>query len=739
MAEKTQIVITAKDETGAAINSARRGLASLQQAGSGLASTFASLGVSGGLIGLLGGAGLVSSLKETVNELDKLNQSAERLGVTASKFETLDFAGKLAGLEDGDMEKALAKLSIKLEEAAAGSKSAIAWFDKLKISYRDGAGNVKDVGTAFDDVSNKISEMADGTGKLAILSEGFGDKLGRKLAPALNGSAKGLESVRKELGQLGGQGKNLDELAKQADDLNDTIDKLSFYSKAAGRSLASDLIPSLNDTASAMLDAAKEGNVLYGILRGIAGIGKLPFDLLLGSSKPDLSAATAIKEKAAEIAGLENDLKDGENSGLLGRLIFGKKDEVEKKLAVAKTQLALLQKFGDKVDFKPTATETPNKPRGGLPDQSDKPKKAKAEADEALRLIQSLDEQIALKKADAESTDKMTAAEVQAVKVRYQLEAGTLKATAAQRDTIFARLDSLAVLEKELAKQKEFADALAKQEEGNVKSNQAMLEQIATAGRAAELYGLTESQISVVEQARLADAIAIAKENGATEAQIAYLEQELELRGKLSDSLIKVDTKKQEKADAEDAIKKLDEMGEFAKQAAKNMQDAMADFFIDPTKGGIQSIAETFAQTLQKMIAQAAAAQLGKLLFGDLDKTGNLSGLAGKGLDWLSGLFSFEKGGIMTSAGAVPLHKYAMGGIANSPQLAMFGEGRTPEAYVPLPDGRRIPVHMQGGGGGSLHQTLNFYGQAEPAQVKRAAASGGRSVLALQNGARRYG
>ena len=444
-------------------------------------------------------------------------------------------------------------------------------------------------------------------------------------------------------------------------------------------------------------------------------------------------------DQAAEIAGLENDLKSGENSGLLGRLIFGKKDEVEKKLAVAKTQLSLLQKFGDKVDFKPTAPETPSKPRGGLPDQSDKPKKPKAEADEALRLIQSLDEQIALKSADAESTDKMTAAEAQAVKIRHQLKAETLKATAAQQETIFARLDSLAVLEKELVKQKEFSDALAKQEESNVKSNQAMLEQIATAERAAELYGLTESQISVVEQARLADAIAIAKENGATEAQIAYLEQELELRGKLSDSLIKVDTKKQEKADAEDAIKKLDEMGEFAKQAAKNMQDAMADFFIDPTKGGIQSIAETFAQTLQKMIAQAAAAQLGKLLFGDLDKSGSLGGLAGKGLDYLAGLFKFEKGGIMTSAGAVPLHKYAMGGVANSPQLAMFGEGRTPEAYVPLPDGRRIPVHMQGGGGGSLHQTLNFYGQAEPAQVKRAVASGGRSVLALQNGARRYG
>src|SRR5690606_36155169 len=39
---------------------------------------------------------------------------------------------------------------------------------------------------------------------------------------------------------------------------------------------------------------------------------------------------------------------------------------------------------------------------------------------------------------------------------------------------------------------------------------------------------------------------------------------------------------------------------------------------------------------------------------------------------------------------------YATGGIARSPQLAIFGEGRLPEAYVPLPDGRTIPVTLKG-------------------------------------------
>lgn len=59
------------------------------------------------------------------------------------------------------------------------------------------------------------------------------------------------------------------------------------------------------------------------------------------------------------------------------------------------------------------------------------------------------------------------------------------------------------------------------------------------------------------------------------------------------------------------------------------------------------------------------------------------------------------KGGVFGPDGVVPLKKYAKGGIASSPQLALFGEGSHKEAYVPLPDGRSIPVTFTGGGEGA--------------------------------------
>lgn len=65
----------------------------------------------------------------------------------------------------------------------------------------------------------------------------------------------------------------------------------------------------------------------------------------------------------------------------------------------------------------------------------------------------------------------------------------------------------------------------------------------------------------------------------------------------------------------------------------------------------------------------------------------------------LGSIFGFANGGVMTAAGPLPLRAYAGGGVANSAQLAVFGEGSMPEAFVPLPDGRSIPVTMKASNG----------------------------------------
>jgi len=116
------------------------------------------------------------------------------------------------------------------------------------------------------------------------------------------------------------------------------------------------------------------------------------------------------------------------------------------------------------------------------------------------------------------------------------------------------------------------------------------------------------------------------------------------------------------------------------------------------------------------------------------DQLAAMAPSTGFGGGFLSNIFSgigaflgLEHGGVMTSRGPLPLRRYDGGGIADSAQLAMFGEGSTPEAYVPLPDGRSIPVALQGdtGGmaiGGDAHYHtyhVDARGSSDPAEVER--------------------
>lgn len=141
----------------------------------------------------------------------------------------------------------------------------------------------------------------------------------------------------------------------------------------------------------------------------------------------------------------------------------------------------------------------------------------------------------------------------------------------------------------------------------------------------------------------------------------------------------------------------------------------------------LRDTGKAVAQDLLRTFIQLAALNpLKNALFGTnyntLGGNNGIGGLLGNifgggsnslpaGASWSTGLGNpfptFAGGGVMTSDGPVPLRKYARGGIASTPQMAMFGEGSGVEAYVPLPDGRSIPVTMSGGGAGD--PVINIY------------------------------
>ena len=122
-------------------------------------------------------------------------------------------------------------------------------------------------------------------------------------------------------------------------------------------------------------------------------------------------------------------------------------------------------------------------------------------------------------------------------------------------------------------------------------------------------------------------------------------------------------------------------------------------------------------------------------LFGGGGGGGGGGSLAGVTSLFSSG-FAFANGGVMTSNGPVPLRRYAGGGVADFPQVAMYGEGSKPEAFVPLPDGRSIPVSVKGGGPSNVNvggHTIIIQGNADDktaALIDQKLAAANRQIVA---------
>lgn len=134
----------------------------------------------------------------------------------------------------------------------------------------------------------------------------------------------------------------------------------------------------------------------------------------------------------------------------------------------------------------------------------------------------------------------------------------------------------------------------------------------------------------------------------------------------------------------------VENMADFTENALQGMEDA----FVNMALTGKLS----FKDMVNSMIADLARLMVQQLIMAPLKS-----------------YFQFAGGGVMTDDGPMKLRRYSRGGIADSPQIAMFGEGSQPEAYVPLPDGRSIPVTVDSNGQGGNVININNHVDARGA------------------------
>lgn len=166
---------------------------------------------------------------------------------------------------------------------------------------------------------------------------------------------------------------------------------------------------------------------------------------------------------------------------------------------------------------------------------------------------------------------------------------------------------------------------------------------------------------------------------------------------------------------------------EGAKAAQSSVTDLMKG--IDDAKPKVESFAQTVGQTMADAFSGFADAVLSGV--NPLQALGDELANIGKQLvsSAISGFFGNLFGGFggpaqFVGRGFGAYGMYASGGIADRPSI--FGEAG-PEAAVPLPDGRTIPVTFTNGGGGS--EVLIRLDQGLVAQILKQADSNAVKVV----------
>lgn len=712
---EARITLTAADATGPAFASVRRSLSGLVSQAEATRQSLSGIGQA--IASAVSVGAIAAAIKSTADYADGLGKMAQRVGMSTEELSRLSHAARLADVSSEALTSGMR--AFNKEVATGGEKLAL-----MGIATRDASGNARNTADIIGDVADVFAGMADGAEKAALAQALFG-RSGAELIPLLNAGRDGLREAGAEAERFGIVVS--DRAAKAAEQFNDNLTRLGALSRGAAREIAGPLVEALGSAISAMLRAHEEGGRLAGVIAGLQQI-------ITGDDR--YKAERDIVRQTERLLDLQGQL-DKERAGPSRRLVVAELqreiDASNEKLRLARQYIQMLDLEAERKKALAEATRQEQVKAGEktraniaaiLGEKGQGGEKRGEKRDEFADI---------LARINARSDGLDPGFYKSLLVLKSGLDAGRISldeyiATVSRyidqqpyrvrqiEDEARARVAAAAITDKQVA-------AMVQQNEQLLAGNQSLADQV-------QEIGLAADKLALLRQARVDDAIAqqqqllIAAQNaGASAQEIAQIERRIELLRQQRTLLGKQELARiGGERDAE--IKGLTD------SVYSSTRDGLARALREgknPVKAFASSLGDSVLNAMTQSISTALLNALG---FGPNGiVTGFFSSLFGSLLG-----FKFADGGIMTPSGPVPLRKYAAGGIANSPQLALYGEGRMPEAYVPLPDGRRIPVAMSGGAGGvTVHQHFTVGDVASISMVRAAVAgSEARIAMALQ-------
>lgn len=582
----------------------------------------------------------VAGFRAITDQLDALNDVADATGASIENISALEDIGRRTGAGLETVEAAMVKLNQALNTAADPNSGAAGALEAIGLSAKE--LTALDPAQALLKVAQALDVYADDGNKARLMQELLGKSM-KELAPFLKDLA--------EAGQLNATVTS--DQAAQAEKFNKQLFEMQTNVQGAARSFAMVFIPVLTDLSKHITEAQRQYGGFLGLISGgVTGMGRalagLPVDpLAIAQEKYNALIRERVgimKEAAAADKAMREGPVDNRYAMELGAEKRHAREakrlaEVDAQIQVASAELERLQAGAGsasgeeqkkpQLDFNPYTP--PKAPKGPKP-----PKEYDAELEMSRRAAE----------AYAATLGKLADAQEAA-------NDATLDLTPSQRALRDLMADPVWQSMPESWRQLAISQTEAAAAAEKIAADQKRLNDLIAATPTAQLEKQRE------EMQFLADAF----EKGLINAE-QFGEAAMTALGQLQ-------TKTEEATDS---------MTVFADQAARNMQDAFANFLFDPFNDGLDGMLRGFAQTLQRMASQMLAAKVFEMIGGVLK---------GSDTGWIASLGASL---LKSVSGA-----RADGGPVSAGKTYLVGE-RGPELFTPNTAGRVLPNHLMGQG-----------------------------------------
>ena len=611
------------------------------------------------------GAGLVVAgtaaaafVKNAIDSADAASKAAQAAGITTEAYTGLAYAAGLAGVEQETLGKAYSKLNTDIASNDATLR-------KLGVALRDASGNARSADAVLEDLADRFAGMTDGPEKAAIAAKIFGERIGPQLLPFLNQGKAGISSLRDEARKLGIEIST--ETGKAAEEFNDNLTRLQTVASGFATQLAAQMLPTLVQLSERFVQNAKDVGLLQGAFLTF-------FEKVFGGTGLSDVANKKLGAIQESIGSLQDEINDRAAAGDTARVEVLSRElaQLEAQAAAIKAQVGFAKELEDGAK-KPDARPDPKPPPKGIVGDKEK-------ISDAQRYLESLRQQLA-------GIGDLTEAQ----KVLTEIEVGRLKSSTKgeqERALAFAReIDATREAQRIAQERAEFRkkeeEAIAQATEAAVEADKRRLEALTT---------------------------------GAFERKLAAIISDVEfLNQAFEDGKISVEVWADSVRDATSRLEKSsEELDEFQKNLAQNLQSYFGDQLQQAMEGNFKDIGKAFASMVNRMIAEAVAADLTKKLLGQA--------AGGSGEGWLSGLFAaFGSSSVGSGAGAgagaslgAAFSGSGANGVDTSPNRSYWVGEDGPEMFVPRTAGKVVPP----AGGGNV-TVINNTGVRAEARTER--------------------